>query len=82
MLEDIRLTPVNVMARYKKWCEDDELHGSDTFAEYIANTATDMAIKKIVEYLELIVTHNDDGWAIIPSFSREMEALRKLVKED
>jgi len=43
MLEDIRLTSVDVMARYKKWCEDDELHGSDTFAEYIANAATDKA---------------------------------------
>jgi len=25
-----------IMERYKKWCKDDELHGSDTFADEVS----------------------------------------------
>ena len=42
------LTHDEIMERYKKWCEGDSLHGSDTFADEVAQATLD-DIKKQIE---------------------------------
>jgi len=47
---------------------------------HIANTATDKAIKRIYEWLELGAVHGDDG--VVRFHPWKWEALKKLVNNN
>ena len=77
-IEDIRLTPEEHWEiREKHYRETSEVLGAK-LEEAIANTATDKAIRKIVEYLEANTEHE---WGIPFINERVLTALKNMVNK-
>ncbi len=77
--EDIRLTPMDFDALNETLEEPEGIRFKDT--EAIANTATDKAIKKIVEFVieQPRITDKDWGYGLFMC-EVDIEALKKLVE--
>lgn len=79
MLEDIRLGKEGIKAVLVRFGYPPEVH---YYQEAIANTATDKAIKKVLELLEeALNTGNEIDWVKLARIKDAIEALKNMIKE-